>query len=168
MNIIFINFTFRGISRLKCHSVKQAEPITPLLLYINAFQESSILVLISFCLFLLARKSNLVPTFFKDLSNHKCVLRSDVSHFNDNLIVTLNWTKTIQVGERMLQTPLLGLPGSCLCPVSAYNNMLKVMPGTSSDAFFILPNGKSITNFMYHNKLRLILNNLEQSWNGFI
>jgi hypothetical protein len=38
--------------------------------------------------------------------------------------------------------------------------MFKVVPGTSSDALFILPNCKPITYYMYHNKLRLILNNL--------
>lgn len=32
INQFLINFTLRGISRVKCHAVKQAEPVTPLIL----------------------------------------------------------------------------------------------------------------------------------------
>jgi hypothetical protein len=72
----------------------------------------------------------------------------------------MNWTKPIQFGERLLQTPLLKLPGSCLCPVTAYDNMLKVIPGKSSDALFLLPNGKPVTCYLFQNKLRQVLNDL--------
>jgi integrase len=70
------------------------------------------------------------------------------------------WSKTIQFGERLLQTPLLRLKGSHLCPVTAYDNMLKVVPVVSSDALFLLPNGKPVTYYLFQNKLRNVLNDI--------
>jgi hypothetical protein len=167
MNTFLVNFTLRGISRLKCHCVKQAEPITLFILHkmflALDFKDSENLIywcLFIFAFFLLARKSNLVPTTSKDLINHKCLLRSDVTRFHGNLIVTMNWSKTIQFGERLLQTPLLRLKGSHLCPVTAYDSMLKVVPGVSSDVLFLLPNGKPVTYYLFQNKLRNVLNDI--------
>ena len=76
-----------------------------------------------FAFYLFARKSNLVPTTKRDLKSKKFLLRKNVSHEGEFLLVTMNWSKTIQYGERLLQTPLIPIPGSVLCPVSAYNNM---------------------------------------------
>ena len=33
----------------------------------------------------------------------------------------MDWTKTIQFGDRKLLTPVIPIPGSVLCPVKAYN-----------------------------------------------
>jgi site-specific recombinase XerD len=38
--------------------------------------------------------------------------------------------------------------------------MLKVIPGKSADALFLLPNGKPVTYYLFQNKLRQVLNDL--------
>ena len=43
------------------------------------------------------------------------------------LLVSMMWTKTIQRGERLLQIPLVKIPGSILCTVHANMVMCKVI-----------------------------------------
>ena len=47
--------------------------------------------------------------------------------------------KTIQFGERLLHIPLLSIPGSPLCPVSAYRRMIELIPAHRSCPVFLLP-----------------------------
>ena len=65
-----------------------------------------------FAFFLFARKSNLVPTSKKDLMYKHFLLRKDVEDHGSFLVVTMNWTKTIQKGERILRIPLVPLEKS--------------------------------------------------------
>ena len=76
-----------------------------------------------FAFFLFARKSNLVPTSKADLKDKKILSRKNVTVHKEFILVSMNWTKAIQLGERILQTPLVKSPGSILCPISAYNVM---------------------------------------------
>ena len=55
------------------------------------------------------------------------------------LLVTFKCTKTIQFGERKLRIPLLPIPASPLCPVSAFRRMVRLVPASSSSALFLLP-----------------------------
>lgn len=167
INQYLINFTLRGLSRIKSHTIVQAKPITPLLLFkifqsldFHSAENVVYWCLFLFAFFLLARKSNLVPTVLQDVSNHRCLWRSDVSYFDGNLVVILNWSKTIQFGERILEVPLLKLPGSPLCPVNAYSNMLKMVKGKSNDCLFLLPGGRPITYYLFQKKLRSVLTDI--------
>ena len=138
INNSLINISLRGISRLKQHCVRQAEAITPNILYRMYFimdmhnrDDVVFWCLFLFAFFLVARKSNLVPTSCADIVSNKCMLHKDVVHFGNHLEVTMNWSKVIQFGERKLVTPLLKLEGSYLCPVRAYERMIegkKVIP----------------------------------------
>jgi hypothetical protein len=38
-------------------------------------------------------------------------------------MITIQWSKTIQLGERTLVIPLVYIPDSPLCPVQAYLNI---------------------------------------------
>lgn len=49
----------------------------------------------------------------------------------------------------MLQTPLLPIKGSVLCPVRAFNCMCKAVPATMEAPLFLLPNKKPITYLMF-------------------
>ena len=55
------------------------------------------------------------------------------------LIITFKCTKTIQSGERKLHIPLLRLPGSSSCPVSAYHRVILLVLASSQSALFALP-----------------------------
>ena len=75
---------------------------------------------ISFCLFfsffLFAHKSNLVPTTKENLKNKHFLMQKDVSVEANMLIISFRFSKTIQFGERILQTPLIEIEDSILCP----------------------------------------------------
>ena len=106
-----------------------------------------------FAFFLFARKSNLVP----DTPNYKdktFLLRQNVKQIDKILIVSINWSKTIQFGQRILEIPLVRIPGSVLCPVRAYQNMCKKVKASRVDPLFSLPKGKCIIYAEYQKKIR--------------
>ena len=96
-----------------------------------------------FAFFLFARKSNLVPTKLKDVKSSKFLLRQDVTFEGGNLLITIKWSKTIQFGDRILVTPLIKIPDSPLCPVTAYLKMCQAIKADPTDPLFTLSNGKS-------------------------
>ena len=46
-------------------------------------------------------------------------------------MIAIKWSKTIQFGERLLIIPIVAIPGSSLCPVKAYLNMVKLVPAVN-------------------------------------
>lgn len=168
INNNLLNISLRGISRLKQHCVHQAEAITPELLsrmfYVMDMQnyENSVYwCLFLFAFFLVARKSNLVPTTKMDVVNSKCLLHRDVVHFGSYLEVTMNWSKVIQYGERKLVTPLLRLPGSRLCPVSAYERMIAGNVRSPDSPLFVSKSKVPVTYDQFQGKLRSVLSKLD-------
>ena len=131
INQYVVNYSLKGLERLKSHCVKQAEPMLPELLFkmYNVLDMSDTDDVVYWCLFLfafflLARKSNLVLTKTSDIDHGKCLLRRDVKIEHTYLKVTMNWSKTIQCGERLIVTPLIKIKDSVLCPYTAYCNMI--------------------------------------------
>lgn len=110
-----------------------------------------------FAFFLFARKSNLVPTNVKEIDSTKILLRKDVELINRVLIVSIKWSKTIQFGEKVLKIPLIEIPGSDLCPVTAYENMCSMVPANDTDPLFSLPHKKCIVYSQFQSKLRELL-----------
>lgn len=163
INTFLINLGLRGIHRQKPHLVKQARAITPeILLSIYQFLNLSSLVdvvfwcLFLFAFFLFARKSNLVPDS-SNYHNKRFLLRQDIQSHNEILIVNIRWSKTIQFGQKILQIPLVKIPGSVLCPVTAYLTMCKLIPAKPSDPLFSLPRGKCITYPQFQDKLKKLI-----------
>ena len=66
------------------------------------------------------------------------------------LIVTFRSTKTIQFGERQLHIPLLRLPGSPLCPVSAYHRMVRLISASPRFPLFLLLGPRGCTPLTKH------------------
>lgn len=168
LNNFLINLSLKGLTRLKQHMVRQAEPITPLILSeiygklnMNNADDSVYWCLFLFAFFLVARKSNLVPTNKSDIEAKHCLLRKDITMIGENLCVTMRWSKTIQFGQRLLKTPLLKLQSSILCPVNAYQKMLEFIPITRIDQpLFVLKNEKIVTYYMFQKRFRYILSEL--------
>ena len=99
----------------------------------------------------MCRKSNLVGTADDPL---KCLKRKDifVKHINV-LLVNFNWFKTIQIGERSLQIPLVRNTSSHLCPFTAYVSVCdKFIVPDSASAFVVKNNGvlKPVTYNMFN------------------
>lgn len=164
INKFILNLSIKGMAKLKPYCVKQASPMTPeILLQIASildFDNPDSLVywcLFLFAFFLLARKSNLVPTTSKDLKNRHFLLRKNVEDHESFLLVNLMWTKTIQTGERILQIPLVPIKGSILCPVRAFKKMCEVVSISEESPLFVLSRNKIVTYNMFQRKLRSLL-----------
>jgi hypothetical protein len=64
------------------------------------------------------------------------------------LMITLQWSKTIQFGERTLVIPLVSIPDSPLCPVQGYSNMQSlVCVSDDSPAYCFLKHKQIYPNF---------------------
>lgn len=98
----------------------------------------------------MARLANIVPSSRTNFDPRRNLTRSDVVANEHGLIVTFRSTKTIQFGERKLHIPLLRLPGSPLCPVSAYHPMVRLIPASPRSALFLLPGPRVCTLLTKH------------------
>lgn len=161
INEFLISLTLKGMARLNPYCIRQAHPITPQILIqiascldLTKSEDVVYWCLFLFAFFLFARKSNLVPTSKKDLKTKKFLLRNDIKLDKGTLIVTINWSKTIQFGERKLEMPLIPISGSILCPVSAYFLMCKKVKVNPNDPLFSLSHKKCITYTKFQSKIR--------------
>ena len=147
-----VKITLKGIAKLALHTPKSALAITvPILLAVSrcvdhsAPSESVVFTAALFSFFLLARLSNIVPKSATPNSVKPFLCRKDILHIDDILVVVFHWTKTIQRSERKLSIPLVPIPGSPLCPVSAYLAMIQGTPALStSPAFLHIVKGKLV------------------------
>ena len=151
-----LKLTFRGLSKELAHRPKRAAAMTPdLLLRISRVLDLSnevdavfwALFLVAF--FLMARKSNLVPQSAKAFDPKKQLQRRDVLVARDMVLVALKWSKTNQCGRRLLQVPLVAIPGSVLCPVQAYTQMVQMVPARGRSPAFCIPIGDRLVPVEY-------------------
>ena len=131
-----LSLLLRGLRRTKAHVTRQALPITPLILQDLHrqlhFHDTEDRVFWALCLlafFSVFRKSNLVATSASTFHPRRQLLRRDIIVNQSSLWVRKRWSKTIQFGQRQLVVPVLSIPHSSLCPVTAYSNMCRVVPG---------------------------------------
>jgi len=135
----------RGLHKQLRHTPRQAAPFTPsILLHIHEQLDLTdplhatiwTLVLLSF--FTFQRKSNFLPRATFDPC--KQFTSNDFTLYRSMLLVRIRWSKTIQCAERVLQVPVLAIPTSPLCPVSAFLRMLRLNASfkcSSSSAVFL-------------------------------
>jgi hypothetical protein len=107
-----------------------------------------------FAFFLVARKSNLVPTSFSDIVKGRFLSKDSVRFYGDYILVHFNWSKTNQYGEREVISPLLRLKDVRLCPVVAYENMLALKLSNKNNVLFSLSNGSYVSYYLFQKKLR--------------
>ncbi len=138
-----LKLALKGMARLNPHCPKQASPITPqILLTIHQILDlNNTSHIVFWSLFLLAfftfaRKSNLVAE--SKLKPSKLYRQTYVIG-SKGLLVTFDWTKTIQFGQRCLIIPVVSNPKSVLCPTQAYVHMCQVVSDFSYSAAFLLP-----------------------------
>ena len=165
-----LSLALRGISRTALHTPCRAPPVTPDLLlrisrtldHINDPFECTIFCAFLFTFFLMARVANIVPKSSKKFDPARDLTRGDVLVGPHGLIITFKCTKTIQFGERRLHIPLLSIPDSPLCPVSAYARMVKLVPASSQHPLFVVPMGTrlhTITSSRFISEFRKSLRN---------
>ena len=150
----FLDSVLKGISREKGTMVKRKLPITPQillkirnLLNLEILQDSMFWAASLVAFFGFFRKSNLFPPSVKAFDSNKHLCRSDFSLHPWGIMIRIKWSKTIQFGERILQTPIPRLKGHPLCPVSAIVNAFSMSRSAPIDgpAFVIKKGGNFST-----------------------
>ena len=149
-----LSITLKGVSRNLKHVPRQAEPITVELLLefrslldLNRPRHATFWCVLLLGFFCMLRKSNLVPDSQFDVGKQLC--RSDIKASDRCLLVTVKWSKTIQFSQKHLRIPVLAIPGSKLCPVAAYANMTRLLPGDGSSPAFLCHRGSRVIPFSY-------------------
>ena len=144
-----LQLLMRGISRINPHVPRRASPITPSILvqfHQHLDHRRSLHRTVWACaltlFFTLARMGSILPTSSKIKDLQRILTKDRINFCSEGLVVTLLHTKTIQFGKRRLHIPLLRLK-SILCPVSAYNNSLKLVDAHGlAPAFVFQENAK--------------------------
>ena len=174
INNFILNLGLKGMARLKPYCIKQAEAITPEILKqiydvldLTDTQDVVYWCLFLFAFYLFARKSNLVPTVKKDLEKKFFLCHKDVKIMPKMLIITMGWSKTIQFGERVLQTPLVEIPGSILCPVAAYKNMCSKIKVKQDEPLFKLSVNKCVFYRDFQKKSKEVISKIGLDPNKF-
>ena len=141
-----LTLLLRGLRRTKSHVTKQALPITPLILSdlhkhlkLHDIEDRVFWALCLLAFFSVFRKSNLVAASTSTFHSRRQLLRRDIIHSQSSLWVRKRWSKTIQFGQRQLVVPVLSIPKSPLCPVSAYSHMCRAVPASKGTPAFAVP-----------------------------
>ena len=71
--------------------------------------------------------------------DYKRIYRGDVVPTHYGLCVKFTWSKTIQLGQQVLELPLVRVPNSSLCPVRMFYLMCELVPAPDSVPLFVLP-----------------------------
>lgn len=156
VELFHIDLFMRGLKRNMGSYVHQMLPVTPHLLaklykcldFSNSFyicMWSAMLVMF----YSFFRKSNVLPMSRSTYDSSKQMSRSLVMCYEDYLLVRVTWSKTIQYCQQTLYIPLSSVPGSILCPVAAYNNLLKAVPVPGNDPAFCYRCGQSYVPLTY-------------------
>ena len=122
-----------GLKRIMPHAVKQAEPITPLILMrlskvVNYKDRVEMATLLGFYLFL--RKSNLVPDTMTTFNKDQQFCRGDVNLLGTDkaMMIEIRWSKTIQHKQKILRLPVLPANNRAICPVYWMHHMVSSIP----------------------------------------
>ena len=149
------------------HVPRQALPITlqilsefvPLLDSQDPFDATFWAALLT-AFFCLLRKSNLVPDTAAKFDPQHQLCRGDFKVHPECMLVCVRWSKTIQFSQKVLEIPLVAFNNSPLCPVNAYTNMVKLVPGKSNEpAFMVHLRGvhAALTYHQFQNKLKSLI-----------
>ena len=157
----------RGIARLHPHGSKQAAAITPRILldiyqHVDFDDDLYLAAWAAFLLtfFLMARKSNMVPSSLRAFDMKKHLSRSNIVFCDFGLLISISWSKTNQFGRRILKIPVLSIPGSPLCPVTAYRNLVSRIPTSATSPAFTfqtVPRTFCLTSHRFVKVLRILL-----------
>ncbi|XP_019640669.1 PREDICTED: uncharacterized protein LOC109482402 isoform X3 [Branchiostoma belcheri] len=102
-------------------------------------KDAAVWAALLFCFFTFFRRSNVVLDSKTSFDPKRHLQRKDVLTSPSGLLVYTKWSKTLQHRERVLQIPLVPIPDSVLCPVSAYQHMCTLIPASPDSPAFVLP-----------------------------
>ncbi len=172
-----LSITLKGIARSMKHVPRQAAPITLRMLTeflehldLNKLKDVTFWALILIGFYCMLHTSNLVPDKIDAFDSRKQLCRVNIKINSHCLLIEIKWSKTIQFSQKLLLIPLLAVPGSSLCPVAAFSNMVKLVPGNPSDPAFMLSKGQAkvpVTYNQLQSKLKLLVQATGKDPNDF-
>ena len=83
------------------------------------------------------------------------------------LVIHMGWSKTILFRERVLQTPLIEIPGSELCPVTAFKNMYSKVKVKPEESLFMFSSKKCLFYRDFQKKLKHVISIIALDPNKF-
>jgi len=126
-NNALLAIVYKGIARNHPYVPRKAVPITDEILVSVAKvvsskspHETAVFAVALFSFFLMARLGNVLPQSISNCKQQQYLTHGDINAVNDHILVTFRHTKTRQMGSSFLHLPLLRMPGSPICPVSAF------------------------------------------------
>ena len=97
-------------------------------LNLNSSRHASFWAICLVSFFGLFRKSHLLPVSAHTFNPKQLFTRADFSLFSSYILINVRWSKTIQLGQRIITIPLVAIPSSPLCPVSAVKHAFSLSP----------------------------------------
>ncbi|CAC5359468.1 unnamed protein product [Mytilus coruscus] len=79
----------------------------------------------------------------KQLTRNKVILEGNIA------IVIFNWSKPVQMSNRIFKIPLVENNRSALCPLIAYRNMCKLIPAYGDSPAFLFPSKHKLVPVTY-------------------
>ena len=144
LSSIDIKLVLKGLKRVKTLQTKQAHPLDPhiLLDIYGVIEFANQLDVTVWCCLLFGfygmfRVSQMCPRTLS--SNHvlKVFKRKDIILHGKLCIIKIYWSKTNQFGSTVHKVPLVTMPKSPLCPVTAYRYMCAFIPSEPESPAFI-------------------------------
>lgn len=133
-----VTSVMRGIKRTLGVPPKPRLPITIPLLYrirsrlnLACSKHASFWAICLVSFFGLFRKAHLLPDSMQVFDPKRMFTRADFKLTGSCLYITVRWSKTIQMGQRTVTIPLVAIPASPVCPVSAVCQAFSLTPECS-------------------------------------
>ena len=150
-----VTSVLRGIKHTLGTPPKPKLPITVSLLFrirsrinLNNSKHASFWAICLVAFFVLFRKAHLLPVSESAFDPVRMFTRSDfISVDNSCIYISVRWSKTIQMGQCTVTIPLLAVPSSSLCPVTAVFHAFRSTTGCPTDSQALVWQDSSLLRF---------------------
>ena len=166
---------YRGLKHSMKQTVKQAAPLTPLVLAqihtVLNFKKRIDIVLWATLLvgfFIMVRVSNFVPVSAKKWSPIKQLTKSSIVFNRKGMIVCIKRSKTIQFRQKILEIPVHTIPHSILRPVKAVKHFLRINRASDKGPLFTIMKKKIFTYTMLQKKLKQVIEQIGLQKGNFL
>ena len=144
-----LNMTLLGVEKLNTNIPKIRLPLEPVHLYIiykvldlSSIQNTVFWALLLIGFYGMLRKSQFANNSRNTFNPKEQLTRVDFQFTHEGLIVNIQWSKTRQKHNKILQIPLKRIADCVLCSVLAYSRMVKFIPALRQEPAFGLPSTK--------------------------
>ena len=114
----------KGLKLALARPIAQAEPITPKILVQMSYrvdfrykEQLTAWVALLYGFHMLLCKSNLVLDTQKEFDPEKQLARKNICLAHNAILVSIEWSKTLQYKEKILPVPLIPIANKIICPV---------------------------------------------------